>query len=332
VQSLARSLSLLGKNVTVVCLSSGLEDSLDRDDGIDVVRVAIRSFGKSPIVAARSPLEKVAWAAGLLLDPQQSSRLASRIVGLRPDIVHTNHIAALSSGFVPLVRAAGLPVVHTVRDYFLRCATSIMQRSGRSCGRTCVGCAPVACRRRCDLSRIQSLVFTSDALRRAHGSLMPALRPEAVDTIPNSYDADAERSMPEWTGHRFGYIGRITHEKGVVALLDAFDMLDDPDCELHIAGDDEFNLLPGQISRLRSRHRIICHGFVPREAFYERVDAVVVPSLWEEPFGRIVIEANAHGKPCIVSNRGGLPELVLDGTTGRVGGVRREAQHPGALW
>lgn len=41
-------------------------------------------------------------------------------------------------------------------------------------------------------------------------------------------------------------------------------------------------------------------------------DVVVVPSLWEEPFGRVVIEALATGRPAVVSRTGGTPE-VLDG-------------------
>lgn len=37
-----------------------------------------------------------------------------------------------------------------------------------------------------------------------------------------------------------------------------------------------------------------------------------------EPFGRVVIEAYAHGVPVIVSNRGGLPEIVEEGRTGHI--------------
>lgn len=37
---------------------------------------------------------------------------------------------------------------------------------------------------------------------------------------------------------------------------------------------------------------------------------MVVPSLWEEPFGRVIIEAHACACPVLVSNRGGMPELI----------------------
>lgn len=52
-----------------------------------------------------------------------------------------------------------------------------------------------------------------------------------------------------------------------------------------------------------------------REA-YGRSKVVVVPSRWEEPFGRVPAEAMVSGIPCVVSDRGGLPEVV--GDTGEV--------------
>jgi glycosyltransferase involved in cell wall biosynthesis len=45
---------------------------------------------------------------------------------------------------------------------------------------------------------------------------------------------------------------------------------------------------------------------------------VVVPSVWQEPFGRVALEALMHGTPVVASRRGGLPEIVSDGVTGFV--------------
>ncbi len=45
-------------------------------------------------------------------------------------------------------------------------------------------------------------------------------------------------------------------------------------------------------------------------------DVVVVPSLWEEPFGTIVCEAMAAGKPVVAYRSGGIVEIVVDGETG----------------
>jgi len=46
---------------------------------------------------------------------------------------------------------------------------------------------------------------------------------------------------------------------------------------------------------------------------YQRTKVVIMPSIWEEPFGRVPIEAGINGIPTIASNRGGLPESVGQG-------------------
>jgi glycosyltransferase involved in cell wall biosynthesis len=45
---------------------------------------------------------------------------------------------------------------------------------------------------------------------------------------------------------------------------------------------------------------------------YSQTWLMLVPSIWPEPFGRVVVEAMANGIPCIVSRRGGLPEAIGD--------------------
>jgi glycosyltransferase involved in cell wall biosynthesis len=60
-------------------------------------------------------------------------------------------------------------------------------------------------------------------------------------------------------------------------------------------------LLPGEYYRLMYRAR-----------------AVVMPSIWPEPFGRIPVEANRLGVPAVVSSAGGLPETIVNGVTGYI--------------
>jgi len=51
------------------------------------------------------------------------------------------------------------------------------------------------------------------------------------------------------------------------------------------------------------------HGVVKAEEFLPGLDLLVVPSLYHEPMGRVVVEAFAHGLPVIAARRGGIPEL-----------------------
>ncbi len=58
----------------------------------------------------------------------------------------------------------------------------------------------------------------------------------------------------------------------------------------------------------------------PRE-YFALTRVLVVPSIWEEPFGRVAAEAMVNGIPPIVSNRGALPDVV-EHAGGRGGLVR----------
>lgn len=46
-----------------------------------------------------------------------------------------------------------------------------------------------------------------------------------------------------------------------------------------------------------------------KKTFFEKVDFLVVPSIWEEPFGRVIVESFSSNTPVIASNIGGIPEI-----------------------
>ena len=119
---------------------------------------------------------------------------------------------------------------------------------------------------------------------------------------------------------------KVEHnQNGYITMVNPRAEYKGADIFLDIAGElpgEEF-LLVGPISSesIRSRaermanvsHWEWCDDM--REAYAES-KLVVVPSRWEEPFGRVPAEAMVSGIPCVVSDRGGLPEVV--GKTGEV--------------
>lgn len=60
------------------------------------------------------------------------------------------------------------------------------------------------------------------------------------------------------------------------------------------------------------------HDFKQIMRFYQSADICVTPSTWEEPFGLVAVEAMATGRPCVVSDVGGLQEIVVPGETGYI--------------
>jgi glycosyltransferase involved in cell wall biosynthesis len=107
------------------------------------------------------------------------------------------------------------------------------------------------------------------------------------------------------------FVGRLSPEKGVQVLIEAWKKIDIRDRFLWIVGEGP---LRGQLQELAgSCPTIRFTGLLRGEELSERwLNAAisVVPSIWEEPFGRVLTESWAHGVPVVAARIGALPELI----------------------
>jgi glycosyltransferase involved in cell wall biosynthesis/predicted metal-dependent phosphoesterase TrpH len=151
-----------------------------------------------------------------------------------------------------------------------------------------------------------------------------------IEVLPRGVDTALfrpERRDPEFL-HQFGgnghfkflYAGRVSPEKNLGTLVDAFDDLTRGGCpaELVIVGDGP--LLPELRARCAGRADVVFTGFLRGEALasaYASADAFVFPST-SDTFGNVVLEAQACGLPAIVSNQGGPQEIVREHRSGLI--------------
>jgi glycosyltransferase involved in cell wall biosynthesis len=114
----------------------------------------------------------------------------------------------------------------------------------------------------------------------------------------------------------YGFVGRITRDKGINELLQAFLQLND-NSKLLIVGDmeGEETLDAELLKKARSNSNIIFHDSVKNiECYYAAIDVLVLPS-HREGFGNVVIEAGAVGTPAIVSDIAGPTDAIRKGVT-----------------
>ena len=114
----------------------------------------------------------------------------------------------------------------------------------------------------------------------------------------------------------YGFVGRITKDKGIDELLSAFLELKD-NSKLLLVGDiEEDNCLDDVlIAKAKANSNILFHSFVSDiERYYAAIDVLVLPS-YREGFGNVVIEAGAVGTPAIVSNIPGPIDTIDNGKT-----------------
>lgn len=117
------------------------------------------------------------------------------------------------------------------------------------------------------------------------------------------------------------YVGRIVREKGLGVLLEAMTKVlqVEPKTKLIIAGKGAYlDELRHRAYQLGIYNRIYFAGYIDdntRNALYKAADAAIFPSLYE-PFGIVALEGMAAGVPIIISDAGGLGEIVEHGKNG----------------
>jgi glycosyltransferase involved in cell wall biosynthesis len=139
-----------------------------------------------------------------------------------------------------------------------------------------------------------------------------------VAVLPYTSDFESrEITIPN--GKYLGYAGGLIKEKGVHILLKALSMLPE-DIKLLIAGDGVYRDELVQLSKdLSIYERVRFMGKLGRQEmrnFYDKIQVLVVPSLWPEVLGIVGLEAMAAGKAVIGSNIGGIPDWIEDGING----------------
>ena len=146
--------------------------------------------------------------------------------------------------------------------------------------------------------------------------------PRWVDTeqfSPSRRDPGIWKRLGLQADMTFLYVGRVSKEKNLELLADAFHRLasDFPGAGLVVVGDGPYR--EALEERLRGTNCLFT-GFRGGDelcALYASADVFVFPST-TDTFGNVVLEAQASGLPVIVSDRGGPHELMIDGTTGVV--------------
>ncbi len=124
------------------------------------------------------------------------------------------------------------------------------------------------------------------------------------------------------------YAGRISPEKGVHLLTQAFIHLAPHHPEIHLViiggrnyGDNDRAHYADELeaSLQPFSQQVTFVGSVTPEEMdqhYRAADLLVIPSVFEEPFGMVCLEGMAAGVPVLAAPKGGLPEFVKDAENG----------------
>jgi glycogen synthase len=170
------------------------------------------------------------------------------------------------------------------------------------------------------LRRAARVVAVAGSLARTAAALAPDVGPR-LTVIPNGVEPERFAAGPTFA-HPRRYVlavARLSHEKGVDVLLDAFAALRSADVDLVVAGDGPERLrLVAQCEALGLGSRVHFLGavdFARLPALYRGAALVACPSRWEG-LPLVCLEAMASGRAVVATAVDGTPDAVVDGETG----------------
>ena len=314
VQLLAEGLLMQGQEPIIVCTSD--KDCIDYINGIKVFYVKTTNLYWSYNAKEERKYKKPLWH---LLDSYNpfNKKIEKILDKEKPNVVHTNNLAGFSVSVWSLAKRKNIKIVHTLRDYYLLCPKSTMFKENKNCELSCSSCKFYSIPKKKISEYVDEVVGISQFIRNKHieaGYFKNAKKSVVFNSIKVMDCFNKEKT----NFIRFGFVGSLSESKGIKFLLDNFKKLNLNNVILNIYGKGSTKVYENSLKENYSNDKIFFKGFQKVEEIYQNIDILIVPSLWNEPFGRIVPEANSYGIPVFVTNKGGLPELVENGKNGYI--------------
>lgn len=318
---LAEQLVKEGHEVSVYSIDT--DEAIDEQkNGVYIYRRNISTFNLNYIFnPQKNKLKHLFYKCFETYNKQAERNFEEVLNQVNPEVVHFNCLSGMSLSIIEMSKRRGIKTVLTLRDYWLESPwgtkdnllvkymnQKLAPKVKKTLSYIDVVTAPSAftlnrfiergyfqpSRQICEVVE-NAVVFSSDNLKEI---------------------IDEKRSLVHKKDTRFLFVGSILSQKGVFKMIEAFKKLSKyPDISLDIVGKGaDSSQLEKEIALDPRIHYLGFKTTSELDNIYRSADILLVPSDWDEPFGRVVIEGNSNGLPVLGSNRGGIPEIIR--TTG----------------
>jgi glycosyltransferase involved in cell wall biosynthesis len=252
-------------------------------------------------------------------------------------LIH-NVFPVMSPAVYELALSLRIPVIHYLHNYRMGCVNGFFMNHGEPCQRCMHGnflpAFQTACwhdshvqsgimgaitnrARRMDLfGKVHHWVAISDAQKKEHVDM--GIPEDRITVIPHFYESTG--AAPDYPNQGDAlFVGRLSSEKGVDRLLTAWEGIQDCGRTLWIVGDGPERGSLERIVRSKRLKNVSFTGFLNQQdlvPIWEKAACSIVPSVWKEPFGMVVLESWAQQRPVIAHRIGALEEIVSHGGDG----------------
>ncbi|MBI4523745.1 MAG: glycosyltransferase [Deltaproteobacteria bacterium] len=326
VHHLSNELARRGHHVEVVhCIDAyrflaGKEPAQSYNDHPNVITHGLRSpFGFiSPAATQQTGF------------PWFKSRRLRQILAQGFDVIHYHNMSLLGASVLKYARGVKL---YTAHEYWLVCPTHVLFKFNREpCARpSCLSCS-IVYKRPPQWWRYFSLLdgaaksvdaflvpsrFSMDKHREFGFSGRMVHMPYFISPTESVSPISSPAVREPLDKNYFLFVGRLEKLKGVQTLIPLFRRYDK--AQLWIAGTGNHENRLRQLADGSSNIRFLGHlSQAELQPLYRNAVAVLVPSLWFEVFGLIIIEGFSQRTPAVVRNLGGMAEIIKESGGGFV--------------
>ncbi len=256
----------------------------------------------------------------------------------KPDMAHAHNVyGRVTTSALDVLAGKGIPVVMTLHDYKLVCPSYRFMYDDRICEDCKGGRFFMAVRNRCHKGSVAaSAVYAFESyfnewLKKYRKNVRFFISPshflkdkfvefgwpkERIKYMSNFINV-SEFSAEYAPGDYILFLGRLSKEKGVGTLVNAFMATEGLKMPLVIAGDGPSRTFLEEVASADKRIRFV--GHLSGETLArttQKAAVVVVPSEWYENAPMSILEAFSYGKPVIGATIGGIPEMIEHGVNG----------------
>ncbi len=238
---------------------------------------------------------------------------------IKPDIVIFHNIPGFSPSVWELPKSKGIPSVQVLHDLYLLCPRN-MFKNNKVCIDRCTTCKLMRIPHKNLSNKLSAVVGVSNFIINKYLQYGYFEKVKIREVIYNSRKfkpfEQKRNKLRKYDGTiSFGFIGNIAPNKGLEVLLKAYKKIKNKHTRLVIAGSGNIGYVE-YLKKNYSDDSIIWLGWVNQDDFFSKVDFTVVPSIWYEALGMIVVESFSYGIPVIGSRIGGIPEMVEENNNG----------------
>lgn len=322
-EKISNELAQRNNEILIITVSHNNEDAFELKNNKKIYRfypLNVSTFNK---IARKSFFSQGIWTILDIYNYYSYIRIKAILKKEKPDVVHIHTPVDITLSAFDAVKSLNLPNVFTLHDYLLLCRRNVLLHGFRRM------CTNQNMNPLCKIYRNFSRKIVNnkpDVVIAPSNFILEMFKKNGffknckTTVLPYGIELDGFRpSEKDDNKQNFNilYVGSLTSHKGIQVLIKAVKQVKNNNLRLDIVGDGNYKDSLNELAA--DDGRITFYGKINNEninSFYSRADVLVVPSIWYEVLGIVILEAFRAGVPVIGSRIGGIPEVIKDNYNG----------------